>query len=201
MDWSHVASILDSATDAPIVVVDEKQRVKTVSAAFCALTGWTPGSLAGLRLGGWPLRFAGVTTTADLRGLAPGETLTVSLQVASRTGDERALAVAFRRPDNRKVRGLVGRVVPALRPIAHDHAMPGDEEVARAVRAKLERLSRSAGLTPREHSVLELLSLGRNRAEIGTALGISINTVKFHQGNVLTKLGADSRAGLLSFFV
>ena len=60
-----------------------------------------------------------------------------------------------------------------------------------------EQLAAEANLSAREREVLELLLLGRSQEEIGTALGISARTAKFHQANVLAKLGAESRADLL----
>lgn len=56
-------------------------------------------------------------------------------------------------------------------------------------------------LTEREREILDLLLLGRNHLEIGAALGISPRTSKFHQGNVLEKLGADSRLDLMRLFL
>ena len=48
-------------------------------------------------------------------------------------------------------------------------------------------------LTPREREVLELLALGLPNKTIGTKLGISEHTVKFHVNSILGKLGAQSR--------
>jgi DNA-binding CsgD family transcriptional regulator/PAS domain-containing protein len=59
--------------------------------------------------------------------------------------------------------------------------------------ARLSALAESAGLSEREREVLDLLLLGRSSREIGRALGISQSTVKFHQRNILEKVGADSR--------
>jgi DNA-binding NarL/FixJ family response regulator len=50
-----------------------------------------------------------------------------------------------------------------------------------------------ATLNPRELEVLEQLARGRRNREIASDLQISENTVKFHVGNVLAKLGAASR--------
>jgi DNA-binding CsgD family transcriptional regulator len=52
-------------------------------------------------------------------------------------------------------------------------------------------------LSPREVEVLELLLLGRNSKEIGVALDISARTARFHQSNLLAKMGADSRLDLV----
>lgn len=49
-------------------------------------------------------------------------------------------------------------------------------------------------LTQRESEVLQLLARGLTNAEIGTRLGLSEHTAKFHVGAVLGKLGARSRA-------
>jgi DNA-binding NarL/FixJ family response regulator len=49
-------------------------------------------------------------------------------------------------------------------------------------------------LTGREREVLERLARGQSQAEIATELGISSKTVANHLQNVLTKLGAHSRA-------
>lgn len=52
------------------------------------------------------------------------------------------------------------------------------------------------GLTPRELEVLELVTRGLRNKEIGTRLGISENTVKYHLRNILEKLHAESRTEL-----
>jgi DNA-binding NarL/FixJ family response regulator len=49
-------------------------------------------------------------------------------------------------------------------------------------------------LTGREIEVLELLGKGLTNAELGEALGISVHTAKFHVAQILSKLGAASRA-------
>jgi DNA-binding CsgD family transcriptional regulator len=63
--------------------------------------------------------------------------------------------------------------------------------------AKIARVGEKRGLSDREREVLQLLLRGRGVEDIGTLLGIAPRTVKFHQANVLQKLGADSRADLL----
>jgi DNA-binding CsgD family transcriptional regulator len=58
-------------------------------------------------------------------------------------------------------------------------------------------LADAAQLSERERSVLTYLLMGRSLGDIALILGISPRTVKFHQANVLEKLGADSRADLV----
>jgi two-component system nitrate/nitrite response regulator NarL len=54
------------------------------------------------------------------------------------------------------------------------------------------------GLTRREHEVLELLAGGRRQTEIAGVLSVSPKTVGTHIQNVLTKVGAHSRAELVA---
>lgn len=51
----------------------------------------------------------------------------------------------------------------------------------------------TAGLTPREHEVLALLSKGELAKEIASSLGISIWTVHGHVKNIFEKLGVHTR--------
>lgn len=63
--------------------------------------------------------------------------------------------------------------------------------------SKLRSLADSAQLSDRERDVLTYLLMGRALSDIAAILGISIRTVKFHQANILEKVGADSRADLI----
>lgn len=63
--------------------------------------------------------------------------------------------------------------------------------------SRRELVLRDAGLSEREREVLDLLLLGRSHDEIAAVLGISPRTSKFHQANILEKLGADSRVDLV----
>lgn len=55
-----------------------------------------------------------------------------------------------------------------------------------------------AELTAREHQVLDLIAAGRANKEIAAELGLNLGTVKFHISNLFAKLGAKSRAELIS---
>jgi len=48
-------------------------------------------------------------------------------------------------------------------------------------------------LTPRERDVIELIGRGLTNAQIATALGLRLGTVKLHVQHVLVKLGVASR--------
>lgn len=75
---------------------------------------------------------------------------------------------------------------------------------ATAARALLRRQTRpvpsasTESLTDRETEVLHLLAQGLPSKTIASRLGISENTVKFHVGSILGKLGASSRTEAVS---
>lgn len=66
---------------------------------------------------------------------------------------------------------------------------------------KVGELATAAHLSEREAAVLRMLAFGKTFEDIAEALAISRRTVKFHQTNLLQKLGADSRADLLRLLV
>lgn len=71
-------------------------------------------------------------------------------------------------------------------------------QVRGLVRMETDRRADEAGLTSREREVLDLLLEGRSAPDIADALQIALSTAKFHQSNVLRKLGVGSRADLYS---
>lgn len=54
-------------------------------------------------------------------------------------------------------------------------------------------------LTEREEEILQLLALGRSNRQIGEALVISENTVKYHTKHILDKLHLQSRAEVVAY--
>lgn len=76
-----------------------------------------------------------------------------------------------------------------------------DGTLARMFRGRLEVFSARAGLSGREREVLEELLGGGSVEAIAARLRISPRTVKFHQANVLAKLGLESRLELMRLIV
>jgi RNA polymerase sigma factor (sigma-70 family) len=74
------------------------------------------------------------------------------------------------------------------------------DQMRDVVRIRLEQIVAQHALSPREREVFELLLYGFTADEIADKLGVSTRTVKFHQTNVLAKLGADSRLDLFRLF-
>lgn len=75
------------------------------------------------------------------------------------------------------------------------------EAIAAITQARLDALADRAGLSPRERAVFTRMIDGTSMEDIASELAISPRTVKFHQANVLQKLGADSRSDLLRLVV
>lgn len=72
-----------------------------------------------------------------------------------------------------------------------------EASVSAIYETKVRDLADAARLSERERAVLTYLLMGRAIGDIASILDISPRTVKFHQANVLEKLGADSRADLI----
>jgi PAS domain S-box-containing protein len=100
-----------------------------------------------------------------------------------RSDDERAYEVLTAETTDDRVRVRLRRI--------------SEETLAAIYESKVRALADAAQLSERERSVLTYLLMGRSLGDIALILGISPRTVKFHQANVLEKLGADSRADLV----
>lgn len=72
-------------------------------------------------------------------------------------------------------------------------AMAGEVYMSEEVRRIYETRKGARGLSPREQEVLSSVARGLNNREIGTALGISENSVKMHLKRVFFKLGVNDR--------
>jgi DNA-binding CsgD family transcriptional regulator len=69
--------------------------------------------------------------------------------------------------------------------------------ISEIFKARVNEIAAAAELSQREREVLDLLLLGRSTQQMAIALAISVSTAKFHQANLLSKLGADSRFDVL----
>lgn len=103
----------------------------------------------------------------------------------------------------------VEQLVDAIRSAHAGEALISPAMLTRLL-PRLRRTYRGIGtdLTPREQDVLGLLATGRSNQAIADELLLSLNTVRTHVQNVLTKLGAHSkleaaaiaaREGLITF--
>jgi DNA-binding CsgD family transcriptional regulator len=72
----------------------------------------------------------------------------------------------------------------------------GKELLGALTAARIDELAVDAKLSPREAEVLGLLFLGRSTTDIAHQMNIVARTAKYHQRNVLRKVGAESRFDL-----
>jgi NarL family two-component system response regulator LiaR len=86
----------------------------------------------------------------------------------------------------------------AIRSAYQGRASLAQEATEALIRATRDANMVSDNLTEREHAVLELLVSGASNAEIAESLVVSVATVKFHVGSILSKLGAANRAEAVS---
>ncbi|MCX5225891.1 response regulator transcription factor [Streptomyces sp. NPDC006553] len=90
----------------------------------------------------------------------------------------------------------VRQIAEAVRVVAAGEAILFPATLRRMVAARpldsADALPRAA-LTGREEEVLRLMATGLSNPEIAESLTVSLETVKTHVGNVLTKLGAQNR--------
>jgi FixJ family two-component response regulator len=68
----------------------------------------------------------------------------------------------------------------------------------RREQAELESIKkRYISLTPREKQVMGLVVAGMSNKQIASEIGVQLPTVKFHRGNVMRKMNADSAPDLV----
>lgn len=133
----------------------------------------------------------GTLAIHEIRRIAPG----TKVVVLTALNDEAALMAAL----GAGCDGFVTKdrasdeLVHAVRAVAAGEVQIPPDLLARALPRLRRRESNARTLTRRELEVLELLAEGMSNPEIAGRLHISINTVRNHVQNLLTKLGAHSR--------
>ena len=130
-----------------------------------------------------------VVWDAPRGGLLPSTVPTVALALDDEAAED-ALQAGAR---GALARGADGdRIAAAVRAVAAGLIVLDPEFVKITVSPRPVR-PEAEGLTPREGEVLQLLAEGLSNKEVGSRLGISDHTAKFHVVAILGKLGAASR--------
>jgi LuxR family maltose regulon positive regulatory protein/serine/threonine-protein kinase PknK len=95
------------------------------------------------------------------------------------------------------VRVVLARIVSRLREGDIDESLPPAEDLgallANAPQPPISRAS-AGDLNGRELEVVRMLDLGRSNQQIARALGVTVNTVKWHLKNIFSKLDVANRA-------
>jgi DNA-binding NarL/FixJ family response regulator len=77
-----------------------------------------------------------------------------------------------------------------------------DREVLESVHASIRKPGKSSvQLTGRQREVLQLIAEGRVNKEIAATLKVSVKTVEFHRGRIMSRLGVHSMAELIRWAV
>jgi DNA-binding CsgD family transcriptional regulator len=189
-DWSAVGAHRDPSPSAALLLAQIACRLLTTSALdfHVLLTDRPAHWLRALRGFGLVPQIAGALRQGDVEITAvvtdwrwcSVSTLLQNLTAAASRADVLARVVATEE--------AVGDPAPTD---------SSGRQLARALECRLAQLASTSALSPREQEVLHLLLLGRNYAEIGLALRITPRTARFHQHNVLEKIGAESRLDIL----
>jgi len=100
------------------------------------------------------------------------------------------------------LKGVSGEeLTEAIRAAAQGRSILAPEAIQALAQPEVAGPMLGYDLTPREHDVLELLVKGFNNAQIAATLDISPATAKAHVSNILSKLGASSRAEAVSLAI
>jgi DNA-binding NarL/FixJ family response regulator len=142
----------------------------------------------------------GVQAIPELKRLAPQ----MRIVLMSAAVDDAALVAAIENGASGFLSksATVEDLVQAIRAAAAGEVLVSPALLARLLpRLSRDRLGLGTELTPREVEVLEVLSMGLSNSGIARELGISVNTVRNHVQNVLTKLGVHSKLEALAVAV
>jgi DNA-binding NarL/FixJ family response regulator len=86
----------------------------------------------------------------------------------------------------------IDELVPSLQ-VLQDGGSPLSPQVARSIVRSIQ-INELSPLSPRESTVLKLLSQGKTYSSIASALDLSNETVKTHLKNIYKKLNVNSKA-------
>jgi PAS domain S-box-containing protein len=183
LNWSSIAAFLSDADEQPVFVIDADGVVRLCNRALERFLGTPRREVIGQP---WQTLMNGARdrVARAIRMARQGTTRRTSVGLCSSDGEKVAADLVLHPVD----KWLVGFLVVDRK---------RDDDLSRLVKARVEALGDRHGLSCREREVLGHLIRGATIEDIGAALGISPRTAKFHQANVLAKLGIASRVELL----
>ena len=141
----------------------------------------------------------GVASTREIRTRHPGVRVIVLTSFAEDNMVQGALQAGATGYLLKNVSGA--ELANAIR-AAHAGRMTLSSEATEAlVHAAARPITPADDLTEREREVLSLMVDGLSNQEIADRLFLSLGTVKFHAGNIYSKLGVDSRVAAVTLAI
>jgi DNA-binding CsgD family transcriptional regulator len=189
VNWSSVSSLLADLVERPVIVLDDAGAVCVLNLAAERLLDRVRAETIGQDFA----LLVSVERRDDFRALHAA-----ALDGAPRRGE---IAVITGRGERIDVSLELTRTAEHAGIVCHVGVPVERDTIAILIRARIAAIATSAGLSLREREVLDELLGGGSLDEIARALRISARTVRFHQANVLGKLGLISRLELFRLFV
>jgi PAS domain S-box-containing protein len=206
----HLRAVFEMAPVAMAIARASDQRLVSVNAAFCALTGREPTTLlerTGGEIGLWydpeqharanaALMHVGTSRETDLRLVTQSGAVVdclVSAETIQVHGDACTLWVFQDVTERRRSDVELATAI--------EEALKDATWLSRSILDKLATLRRpaphaaSVELSPREREILELVCDDLDDAAIGERLTISRNTVRNHVASIYAKIGTNRRSG------
>jgi FixJ family two-component response regulator len=192
-------------SNAVIAIVDDDPSVRQGLARLIRSLGWKAET------------FASAQEFLDRRGTETASCLVLDLQLPDLSGidlQKRMVEVGWETPIIFLTgHGDIPTTVQAMKAGAIEFlTKPVDEEeLLKAIQEAIERdrrtrqqhadmrelRDRHGSLTPREQGIMQQVISGRLNKQIAAELEITEDTVKFHRGNIMRKMRADSLADLV----
>ena len=185
-------ALVENSADG-IMIMNDDLEVIYENPSSARMLGYQPGELGGRD----PLR---IVHADDMSRLAtefthllqnPGGTARSAARVRHMDGTWHLIeAVGVNRIHDPAVKGIVMNF--------RDVTDRGREEEERSRSAAVLATAKRCGLTNSEKEVLALIVEGKSNHQISEHLVTSASTVKFHVGNILSKLGVTNRIGAVA---
>jgi len=138
---------------------------------------------------------SGLDVIAELKAALPELRIVI---FSAYGGEERVAAALSRGADSYVLKGTPSdELLATIRSAVTDRPRLGAEVAAQLLRAL--HTPRRLRITPRESEVLSLLAEGLSNKAIAARLNVAERTVRFHVGEILERLGAESRAQAVAF--
>jgi len=196
-----------ASTACPAFLSDGRGHVLGLNSSAEALLGYDSESIQGRRC---REVFAGRDRFGNrfcmehcaVREMAAHDEAVNPFDVRLKTASGAMLNVAISVVALRDIGSKEPPILHMLKPLEHAVNERGRVEDSQPIDRELKESANGnafKGLTPREHEVLALLTVGKSSHDIARATGISLVTVRNHLKRIFPKLGVHSQGEAVSF--